>query len=205
MRFWVGLSIIIFSRFASADSPLDQFHKLAEQSVQTLSRVLADAKPEFNNTVLNSSHCIAVFPSYTQAGFLWHKLNGTGLLSCRIQKGWSTPVFVSTGNRGFGFFIGVKKSEMIVPLSEPVSAELLKEEKVDLQRIGSVKAYSRPGNGKVLLAHPFNRGVFSFDKKANAQVYGSYTTEELLRSNLFVIPGWGDELVRILSQLSPRN
>jgi lipid-binding SYLF domain-containing protein len=188
-----------------AGVPLKEFDDLAEASSRIATLVLESAKPEFRSSHIAGAQCLAVFPGYTHSGFLLNSRGGRGLMSCRIDGGWSAPVPVSVKDSHFGFFVGIRKSDIILPIPGATAEMLLKESRIHLKGPNKLEAFSRPGGGEVVLATEFGNGTLVVDKSATARIYGSYTAREILTSSIHIIPGKSEDLVKTLNQLAPRQ
>src|ERR1700693_776197 len=56
--------------------------------------------------VLGSAECVAVVPSLLKGGFVVGGRYGRGVASCRTEKGWSAPAFLTMGGGSFGLHTG---------------------------------------------------------------------------------------------------
>src|ERR1700693_4430498 len=56
--------------------------------------------------VLGSAECVAVVPSLLKGGFIVGGRFGRGVASCRTEKGWSAPAFLTMGGGSFGLHTG---------------------------------------------------------------------------------------------------
>jgi lipid-binding SYLF domain-containing protein len=58
--------------------------------------------------------CVVVVPSLVRAGLFVGGRHGNGLVSCRVQSGWSPPAFLSVTGGSAGFQIGVESSDLVM-------------------------------------------------------------------------------------------
>jgi SH3 domain-containing YSC84-like protein 1 len=60
------------------------------------------------------ARCVMVIPSLLRAGLIVGARHGDGVVSCRVQGGWSAPAFVTMTGGSAGFQAGVESSDMVM-------------------------------------------------------------------------------------------
>jgi len=64
--------------------------------------------------LLESAHCVAVFPNVIKAGFIVGGRGGRGVASCRTSNGWSAPAFFNLGGGSVGLQIGAESTDFVL-------------------------------------------------------------------------------------------
>ena len=74
--------------------------------------------------LLDQAQCIAVRRN-VKAGFIFGGEGSTGLVSCRLNGGWSVPSFLNTGGVSFGLLIGGQVVDNVLLFMSPYSRQML--------------------------------------------------------------------------------
>jgi lipid-binding SYLF domain-containing protein len=90
--------------------------------------------------VMSNAVCIAVIPHVVKGaiGIGGHK--GTGVISCKNEKGWSPPVFLKMTGGSIGFQLGGEVSDVVLFFMTKRGVESLLETKFTLGGEASVAA-----------------------------------------------------------------
>lgn len=68
--------------------------------------------------MLEEAHCLAVVPKVVKAGFILGGRHGRGLLTCRVDEGWSRPSYVYLTGGSFGLQIGAQATDFVLVFAD---------------------------------------------------------------------------------------
>lgn len=155
--------------------------------------------------LLDQAQCIAVMRN-VKAGFIFGGEASTGLVTCRLNDGWSTPSFLNTGGVSLGFLIGGQVVDNVLLFMTPYSRQMLNRGSLSLggdlsfaagpfgQGVGAnlapnahVLVYSA-GSG-LYAGFSMNGIVMSHGNERNSMAYGRYLSpDQLLASPAILTP-----------------
>ncbi|MFM8314446.1 MAG: lipid-binding SYLF domain-containing protein [Deltaproteobacteria bacterium] len=190
-----------------------------ERRVAVSSQVLAERMRSYQpipRHLLNQAQCIAAMRN-VKAGFIFGGEGSTGLVSCRVNGGWSAPSFLNTGGVNFGFLIGGQVVDNVLLFMTPYSRAMLSRGTLQLggelsvavgplgEGIGAnaipmahVLAYSA-GTG-LYAGFSLNGSVMSAGLERNRMVYGSYVTpDQILSTPATLAPAVVQPFVQLLN------
>lgn len=181
----------------------DKYADRAEESAIVLDEVMGTPESSIPEWLLEEAHCLAVIPGVVKVGFVFGGRHGRGLVSCRIDSGWSRPSFVSITGGSFGLQIGAQATDFVLVFANRKAAERLTENKFTLGGDASVAAgpVGRTASAGTdvklqteIYSYSRSRGLFAglslegsslaTDDNANREVYGGrIEPEDLLFSS----------------------
>ncbi|MEP7269943.1 MAG: lipid-binding SYLF domain-containing protein [Acidobacteriota bacterium] len=158
--------------------------------------------------LLDSAHCVAVFPSVIKAGFIFGGRGGRGVASCRTERGWSAPAFFTLGGGSFGLQIGAQSTDFVMLFMNKGGLESLLTDEFTLGGDASVAAgpVGRQAGASTdlklnaqILSYSRSKGLFAGlelkgvvirpDKDDMRDVYGpGVTAKEVLKENKVTAP-----------------
>lgn len=169
--------------------------KNASKVLDELMRIPASSIPE---DLLKKAKAIAVFPGVVKGAFVIGGSGGQGLISRRLQSGWSAPTAYKFASGSVGFQIGGSKTDFVMLFMTEDSLKNLLEDRfeiggeasaaagpvgrtakatTDAQLKAQILSYSR---SKGLFAGiSLTGGVISPDNDRNQAVYG-FDAKDLL-------------------------
>lgn len=143
----------------------------------------------------NKAECVIVIPSIKKAAFGVGGEYGKGVMSCRHDREWSSPLFMTLAKGSWGLQIGAEQIDLVMLLMNRRGLDKLLEDKVSLGADASVAAgpVGRAGSAATdaqlhaeMLAYSRSEGVFAGidlsggvlrpDKDANHNGYGPNVT-----------------------------
>lgn len=180
---------------ASQVKKASQTARSASKTLDELMRIPANSIPE---ALLKDAKAIAIFPGVMKAAFGIGGSGGQGLISRRLQSGWSAPTAFKIASGSVGFQIGASKTDFVMLFMTENSLKNLLEDRfeiggeasaaagpvgrtakasTDAQLKAQILSYSR---SKGLFAGiSLTGGVISPDNDRNMALYG-YPAKELL-------------------------
>lgn len=148
--------------------------------------------------ILDQAQCIAAMRN-VKAGFIFGGEGSTGLVTCRLNGGWSAPSFLNTGGVSLGFLIGGQVVDNVLVFMTPYSRQMLNRGSLSLggdlsfaagpfgQGMGAniapnahVLVYSA-GTG-LYAGFSMNGTVMSHGNERNQMAYGRYFSPDQLLS-----------------------
>ena len=173
-------------------------------------------------SLLDRAGCVAVIPNVKKVGFIFGARYGRGLVSCRVEGGWSRPSLVSITGGSFGFQVGAQSTDFVLVFVNREAANRLLASKFTIGGDASVSA--GPVGRTVELgtdvkleteiyAYSRSRGLFAgvsleganlaTDVEANEDAYGEpLGPEELLLNDSGRLPAELATFVRTLAAMA---
>jgi lipid-binding SYLF domain-containing protein len=181
----------------AADKPEKRIH----ESAAVLSEILSAKDNGIPEDLLERARCVGVVPNLKRAGFLVGAKYGKGIVTCRVNDGWSAPSMVRIEGGSIGLQIGAGETDVVFIVMNNRGMEKLMRDKFTLGADASVMAgpVGRSAQAQTdammqaeILAYSRSRGVFAGvsldgatlrpDHDDNRAIYGSNPTQqEILR------------------------
>jgi len=192
----VLLIVLVLTPFARRAEAFNLDRRVAVTRQVLIERMSSGASiPKY---IWDQAQCIAVMRN-VKAGFIFGGEGSTGLVTCRMNDGWSSPSFLNTGGVSFGFLIGGQVVDNVLLFMTPYSRLMLNRGSLSLggdlsfatgpfgQGIGAniapnahVLVYSA-GSG-LYAGFSLNGIVMSHGNERNQLAYGRYFSPEQLLS-----------------------
>lgn len=86
----------------------------ATRASQVLTSVLKIEDKSIPLSLLDRAVCIAVIPDVIRIGFIFGARYGQGLVSCRVEQGWSEPSYMKILGGTWGLQVGVTSIDTIL-------------------------------------------------------------------------------------------
>jgi lipid-binding SYLF domain-containing protein len=200
----------------------DKYSERAEEAALVLDEVMATPESGIPEWLLEEAHCLAVIPHVVKVGFVFGGRHGRGLVSCRVDGGWSRPSFLSITGGSFGLQIGAQATDFILVFANRRAAERLTENKFTLGGDASVAAgpVGRTASAGTdvklqteIYSYSRSRGLFAglslegsslaTDDNANSTVYGGDPEPEDLLFSVGDIPSGVAPFIESLARNAP--
>jgi SH3 domain-containing YSC84-like protein 1 len=144
------------------------------------------------DSLWGKAQCVVVIPSMKKVAFVIGGEYGSGVMSCRADGGWSSPVFMQLAKGSWGLQIGGEEIDLVLLVMNKRGVDKLLEDKValggdaavaagplgrstsaatDAQMSAEILAYSRAQG--VFAGIDLSGGVLRPDKEADARAYGA--------------------------------
>ncbi len=170
--------------------------------------------------LLDQAQCIGVMRN-VKAGFIFGGEGSTGLVSCRLNGGWSAPSFINSGGVSFGLLIGGQVVDNVLLFMTPFSRQMLNRGSLTLggdlsiavgpfgEGVGTnvapmsnIWVYSA-GTG-LYAGFSLNGTVMTHGEERNGLVYGRYLTPgEILSTPGVLVPPVMKPFVDVLNFYAP--
>ena len=137
VTFGCALCLLAGSAFAKLSS--DEAKRLSEAAtvLDELRNVPDNGIPQ---DLWNKAECAVVIPSLKKAAFIVGGEYGAGVMSCRKNGDWTSPVFMQLTKGSVGFQIGAQQTDLVLLIMNRRGLEKLLNDKVSLGADASIAA-----------------------------------------------------------------
>jgi lipid-binding SYLF domain-containing protein len=144
----ISLLIILFT-FAAAfaqgsrERSTRKAQAAAHQSsnaARVFTEIMGTREKSIPRDLLDKAEAVAVFPGVLKGGFIVGGRGGSGVISRRIDGGWSAPAFFDLGGGSVGLQIGVASTDYILLFMNARAVDSLLSDKFEIGGEGSAAA-----------------------------------------------------------------
>lgn len=121
-RFLVALTVALFAVTAFASDPSKELDNAA-----VVIRNMT-ASHQIPSSVLTQAQCVMMLPAVKQAAMIVGGKHGDGVVSCRTNKGWSAPAFVTITGGSVGLQAGFEHQDLVLLMNKQGEQELSRGE-----------------------------------------------------------------------------
>ena len=199
------VTLFLLPNYSQAQSKnqkkLAEAAKEAQRAADVFTEIMNVPDKAIPRNLLGKAEAIAVFPGVIKAGFIVGGRGGHGVISRRVQGGWSAPAFFDLGGGSFGLQIGAAKTDVVLLFLNSEALSGLLQDKFEIGGEGSATAgpVGRSASASTdaqlkaqILSYSRSKGLFagleikgvviSADNDDNVAVYG-------LKANDILSPG----------------
>lgn len=172
------------------------------KAARVFNEIMGTRERSIPRDLLDRAEAVAVFPNVLKAGFILGGRGGSGVISRRVEGGWSAPAFFNLGGGSIGLQIGASSTDFILLFMNERAVESLLGDKFEIGGEGSAAAgpVGRSASASTdarmtaqILSYSRSRGLFAGlelkgvvikpDNEDNNQVYGMTGRDILTGSN----------------------
>ncbi len=172
------------------------------KAARVFDQIMGTRERSIPRDLLDRAEAVAVFPSVLKAGFILGGRGGSGVISRRVEGGWSAPAFFDLGGGSIGLQIGASSTDFILLFMNENAVESLLGDKFEIGGEGSAAAgpVGRSASASTdarmqaqILSYSRSRGLFAGlelkgvvikpDNEDNLQVYGMTARDILTGKN----------------------
>ncbi len=129
--------LVSVSAFASdREDDVKRTHKAAE----VFKNIMDSPDHGIPHGLLKSAKCIAIIPGDVKFAFILGGNYGRGVASCRIEGGWSAPMFVAIDGGSVGYQIGGSSTDIVLLFMNDHALQSLLSDKFKMGADASVAA-----------------------------------------------------------------
>jgi lipid-binding SYLF domain-containing protein len=139
-RFAVVAVLVLLSSLAFAQGDREKQLQRVEDAGDIMQEIMEAPDKGIPEEIIASAKCIAVVPSLVKAGFVFGGEYGHGIVSCRTEKGWSSPAFFGIKGGTFGLQIGGQAIDLVMLIMNDRGMRCLLSSKFELGADASVAA-----------------------------------------------------------------
>lgn len=217
MRLAVMLCLILTAGLSlparASSTREDDIHRV-EESATVFQEIMLTPDKAIPQELLDSAQCLAIIPAEKKLAFIVGGNYGKGLVTCRTDKGWSAPLFVTVSGGSVGFQIGGSSTDLILVFRGKRGLEKLLSDKFQIggdatAAAGPVGRHAAAGTDIALhaeiLTYSRSRGVFAGislngavvqpDDTGNEAMYGRGSIQENILTGKVTVPPEATSLV----------
>ena len=112
----------------------------AREAAQKLDEFMSNPSKSIPRSMLQNAEAVAVFTNVKKGGFIVGGTSGDGVISRRIGKTWSPPVYYDMGGADIGLQVGGKQTDYIVVFMTPQALNDLLDDEFELSAAAGVAA-----------------------------------------------------------------
>ena len=110
------------------------------EAAYALDEIMTMPDKTIPDSIFKASHCIVVIPGVVKVGLIVGGQHGRGLISCRVEGGWSRPSFVSIAAGSVGLQIGAQATDFVLVVVNESTARILSSHYIVLGQDASISA-----------------------------------------------------------------
>ena len=127
------------SRERSTKKALEEA-KQSDRAARVFNQIMATREKSIPRDLLQRAEAVGVFPGVLKGGFIVGGRRGAGVISRRVENGWSAPAFFDLTGGSIGLQIGAASTDYVLLfMNETAVASLLKD-KFEIGGEGSAAA-----------------------------------------------------------------
>ncbi len=200
----------------AGDSP--EHDKRIVESANVLSEILSAKDQSIPSDLMQKAECVGVIPNLKRVGLIIGGKYGKGVITCRVNSGWSAPSTVRIEGGNIGLQIGGGETDVVlVVMNQHGMDKLMKdkftigadatamagpvgrsvEAKTDAQMHAEILSYSRSRG--LCAGVSLDGATLRPDHDDNAKIYGANVTQEQILHGKVNPPASARKLLDTLS------
>jgi len=202
----LGVAALLVAAPVFAQMPKDEAKRL-NRATTVVSELRDASDAGIPEGIWEKAECVVVIPDLKKAGFIVGGEFGSGVMSCKHGKGWTSPIFMSLTKGSAGFQIGAQSTDLILLVMNSGGAEKLLGNKVTLGADASIAAgpVGRTATAATdaqmtaeLLSYSRTKGLFAGidlsggslrpDKSATEKAYGTSVSPKDIALGTATVP-----------------
>jgi SH3 domain-containing YSC84-like protein 1 len=212
----VTILIAIASLTAVASDRDDDVNR-TQKAAQVFKEIMNTPDQGIPSGLLESAKCIAIIPGDKKFAFVFGGSYGRGIATCRIEHGWSAPMFVAIDGGSVGYQIGGSSTDLVMLFMNDHALQSLMSDKFKLGADASVAAGPVGRNAAAstdlklnaeILSYSRSKGIFAgvsldgavmqADKSGDKAMYGDDVNRHEILDGKVAVPASARELVEEL-------
>src|SRR5580658_2101465 len=101
-----------------------------QESAAVLSEIHGEPDRDIPQELWEKAQCVIVIPSLKKAAFVFGGEYGKGLMSCRREGAWSSPVFMQLAKGSWGAQIGAESIDLVLLVTNNRGMDKMLQDKV---------------------------------------------------------------------------
>jgi len=223
MKYGASLILILSTATwcSAASEPRD---KHIRESAAVLDEIMNAKDKGVPEDLLEKAQCVGIIPNLKRAGFIVGAKYGKGVVTCRVNGGWSAPEIVRIEGGSIGLQIGAGETDVLFIVMNERGMNKLMKDKFTLGGDASVMAgpVGRSAQAETdammhadILAYSRSRGVFAGislegatlrpDNDDNRALYGDNVTAQEILHGRVRPPAGAERLYAELNRYPSKN
>lgn len=151
---------LAFASSASATSTMEELSQRAISAAEVVTTSARTTDREIPQSLLKQATCVATFPKVIRIGFVVGVRFGQGMVSCRVDGGWSNPAYMNIAGGSWGAQIGLDSTDLILVFVNQNAIDRVSKDKLEL------------GAGAAVSAGPFGRdAAIGTDFRLDSEIF----------------------------------
>jgi len=164
-RIFCGIGAALMLGFAmipaAAQKSLIHARDEAREATQVLNNFMSNPARSIPRSLLRKAVAVAVFTNVKKGGFIIGGTGGDGVISRRLGKAWSPPVYYDIGGADIGLQFGAKKGDFILVFMTQSALDDLLDDELELTATAGIAAGPVGQNAVASTATDSNVYVYS--------------------------------------------
>jgi len=178
-----------------------------QKAAQVFQEIMNTPDQGIPSDLLESAKCIAIIPGDKKFAFVFGGSYGRGLATCRIEHGWSAPMFIAVDGGSVGYQIGGSSTDLVMLFMNDHALHSLLSDKfklgadasvaagpvgrnaaagTDLKLNAEILSYSRSKG--VFIGVSLNGAVVQADKSGDKAMYGDDVNRHEILDGKVAVP-----------------
>jgi len=178
-----------------------------QKAAQVFQEIMNSPDQGIPSDLLESAKCIAIIPGDKKFAFVFGGSYGRGLATCRIEHGWSAPMFIAVDGGSVGYQIGGSSTDLVMLFMNDHALHSLLSDKfklgadasvaagpvgrnaaagTDLKLNAEILSYSRSKG--VFIGVSLNGAVVQADKSGDKAMYGDDVNRHEILDGKVAVP-----------------
>jgi lipid-binding SYLF domain-containing protein len=202
----------------------DSLEKHIRESAAVLDEIMGAKDNGIPEDLLAKAQCVGIIPNLKRAGFIVGAKYGKGIVTCRVNGGWSAPEMVRIEGGSIGFQIGAGETDVVFVVMNERGMNKLMKDKFTIGGDASVMAgpVGRSATAETdammhadILSWSRSRGVFAGialdgatlrpDNDDNRGLYGRDVTAQEILHGQVKPPAVAEQLYAELNRYPSKN
>jgi lipid-binding SYLF domain-containing protein len=142
--------------------------KQSQQAARVFNAIMGTREKSIPHDLLQRAEAVAVFPGVLKGGFIVGGRRGSGVISRRVNGGWSAPAFFDLTGGSFGLQIGAASTDYILLFMNENAVESLLNDKFEIGGEGSAAAGPVGRSASASTDVKFNAQILSYSRSKGA-------------------------------------
>jgi lipid-binding SYLF domain-containing protein len=206
-RILIGTTLALLVTLSAVASDREDDVNRTHKATQVFHEIMNTPDHGIPHDLLASAKCIAIIPGDVKFAFIFGGSYGRGVASCRIEGGWSAPMFVAIDGGSVGYQIGGSSTDLVMLFMNDHALQSLLSDKFKLGADASVAAGPVGRNAAAgtdlklsaeILSYSRSKGVFigvsldgavmQADKSGDKAMYGDDVNRHEILSGKVDVP-----------------
>ncbi len=162
---------VAFAQDGGRERSTKKAQAAAQQSsnaARVFNEIMGTREKSIPRDLLDKAEAVAVFPGVLKGGFIVGGRGGSGVISRRVDGGWSAPAFFDLGGGSIGLQIGVASTDYILLFMNERAVDSLLSDKFEIGGEGSAAAGPVGRSASASTDARFNAQILSYSRSKGA-------------------------------------
>ena len=206
-RILIVTTLVLLVTLTAIASDREDDVSRTQKAAQVFQEIMNTPDQGIPSDLLESAKCIAIIPGDKKFAFVFGGSYGRGLATCRIEHGWSAPMFIAVDGGSVGYQIGGSSTDLVMLFMNDHALHSLLSDKfklgadasvaagpvgrnaaagTDLKLNAEILSYSRSKG--VFIGVSLNGAVVQADKSGDKAMYGDDVNRHEILDGKVAVP-----------------